>query len=96
MPADGLQPSDPGVGLFAGAGTLGHQVAQRAGLHAVLAEARQDVGDIREVGLVRADEQHAAAAMAQPRVGVEQVGGAVQRHHGLAGSRTAVDDERAA
>jgi hypothetical protein len=45
---------------------------------------------------VRADEQHAAPAVAEARVGVEQVGGAVQRDDGLARARTAVDDERAA
>ena len=56
----------------------------------------QDVGDVGEVGLVRADEQHAAAAVAEARVGVEQVGRAVQGDDGLAGARAAVDDERAA
>ena len=45
---------------------------------------------------MRADEQHAAAAVAEPRVGVEQVRRAVQRDDGLAGARAAVDDERAA
>ena len=49
-----------------------------------------------QVGLVRSDEQHAAAAAAEARVGVQQVGGAVQRHDGLARARAAVDDERAA
>ena len=45
---------------------------------------------------MRADEQHAAAAVAEPRVGVQQVRRAVQRDDGLAGAGAAVDDERAA
>ena len=45
---------------------------------------------------MRADEQHPAAAVAEARVGVQEVRGAVQRDDGLAGARTAVDDERAA
>ena len=91
-----LQPRDRRIGLGSRRGSLGDEVAQGAGLHALLAEARQHVGDVGQVGLVRADEQHAAPAVAQPRVGVEQVGGAVQRDDGLAGARAAVDDERAA
>src|SRR3712207_7223742 len=47
-------------GLHAGGGSLRDQVAQRAGQHALLAEAGEDVGDVGEVGLVRTDEQHAA------------------------------------
>ena len=90
-----LQPGDLGVGLDRRRGALGDEVAQRAGLHALLAEAGQDVGDVGEVGLVRTDEQHAAAVVTEARVGVEEVGGAVQRDDGLAGARTAVDDERA-
>lgn len=41
-------------------------------------------------------EQHPAAAVTQARVGIEQVGAAVQSHNGLARTRTAVDDEGAA
>ena len=91
-----LEPGHLRVGLDRGRGPLRDEVAQRAGLHALLAEAGQDVGDVGEVGLVRADEQHAAPAVAEARVGVEQVGGAVQGDDGLAGARTAVDDEGAA
>ena len=91
-----LQPGHLGVGLGRRRGALGDEVAQGAGLHALLAEAGQHVGDVRQVGLVRADEQHAAAAVAEARVGVEQVRRAVQRDHGLARARAAVDDERAA
>ena len=45
---------------------------------------------------MRADEEHAAAAVAEPRVGVEQVRRAVQRDDRLAGAGPAVDDEGAA
>ena len=44
---------------------------------------------------MRADEQHAAPPVPQAGVGVEQVGGAVQRDHGLARARAAVDHQRA-
>ena len=84
------------VGLGRGRRALGDQVAQGAGLHALLAEARQDVGDVVQVGPVRADEQHAAAAVPETGVGVEQVRGAVQRDDGLARAGSAVDDECAA
>ena len=76
-------------------GALGDEVAQGARLHAFLAEARQDVGDVGEVGLVRPDEQHAAPAVPEARVGVEQVCRAVQRDDRLARAGTAVDDEGA-
>jgi hypothetical protein len=42
---------------------------------------------------VRADEQHAAPPLSQAGVGVQQVGGAVERHDGLAGAGAAVHDE---
>ena len=45
---------------------------------------------------MRADEQHTALAMAEARVGVQEVGGAVQGHDRLARARPAVDDQRAA
>ena len=45
---------------------------------------------------MRADEEHAAAAVAEPRVGVQQVGRPVQRHDRLARAGPAVDDEGAA
>ena len=91
-----LQRSHVRVGLDACRGSLGDEVPQRADLHALLAEAGQDVGHVRKVGLVRTDEQHAAAAVTEAGVGVEEVGGAVQRDDGLARTRTTVDDERAA
>ncbi len=90
-----LQPRHLRVGLRPGRGTLGEEVPQGAGLHAVLAEAREHVGDVAQVRAVRSDEQDAAAPVAQPRVGVEEVRGAVQGDDGLPGAGPAVDDERA-
>ena len=77
-------------------GSLGDKVPQGADLHALLAEAGKNVGDVSQVGLVRADEQHAAAAVTEPRVGVEEVGGPVQSDDRLPRARAAVDDESAA
>ena len=90
-----LQAGCHGVRLGNGCGALRNQVAQRARLDALLAQAGQDVRDVGEVALVRADEQDAAAVPGQPRVGVEQVRGPVQRDDGLPGAWAAVDDERA-
>ena len=45
---------------------------------------------------MRADEEHAAASAAEPRVGIQQVCRAVQRDDRLAGAWSAVDDERLA
>ncbi len=91
-----LQAGHVRVGLDRRSGSLGDEVPQGAGLHALLAEAGQDVGDVGQVGLVRTDEQHAAPAVREARVGVEEIGGAVQRDDGLPRTRTAVDDESAA
>ena len=71
----------------------GDQIAQRARLHAFFTEARQDIGDVREVLLVWSDDQQASTR--EPRIGVEQVGGTMQRHHGLSRAGSAVDDKRA-
>ena len=51
----------------------------------VLAEGRQDALDVVHEHRAGADHQDAAALEAAT-VGVEQVGGAVQGHHGLAGA----------
>ena len=91
-----LQAGHVRVGLDRCRGSLGDEVPQGAGLHALLSEAGQDVGDVGQVGLVRTDEQHAAPVVTEARVGVEEVGGAVQSDDGLPGTRTAVDDESAA
>ncbi len=91
-----LQPGHVRVGLVRCRGSLGEEVPQGAGLHAFLAEAGENVGDVGQVGLVRTDEQYAAPAVTEARVGVQEVGGAVQSDDGLACPRTAVDDESAA
>ena len=96
MSADDFRRATSGSVSIAAAGSLGDEVPQGAGLHALLAEAGEDVGDVGQVGLVRTDEQHAAPAVTEARVGVEEVGGAVQGDDGLARARTAVDDESAA
>ena len=66
-----------------------------AGLHAFFSEAGEDVGDVGQVGLVRADEEDAAPTVSEARVGVEEVRRPVQSDDGLAGSRSAVDDQSA-
>ena len=84
------------VGLDRRRRSLGDEIPQGAGLHTLLSEAGQDVGDVGQVGLVRTDEQHPASSVTEPGVGVEQVGGAVQSDDGLTRTGTAVDDESAA
>ena len=84
------------VGLDRCRGSLGNEVPQGAGRRALLAEAREDVGDVGQVGLVRTDELHAAPAVTEAGVGVQKVGGAVQGDDGLARTRAAVDDKSAA
>ena len=91
----GLEARDSGVGLDGSGRALRDEVAQRAGLHAVFAEAREHILDVREVRRTRTDEQHAAAALPEVRIRVDQIGGAVQRDHRLAGPGSAVDDESA-
>ena len=91
-----LQAGHVRVGLDRCRASLGDEVPQGTDLHALLAKAWEHVGDVGQVGLVRTDEQHAAPAVTQARIGVQQVGGAVQGDNGLSGTRTAVDDESAA
>ena len=68
------------------------QVGQHDQLDAGLAERRQHLLDVAEEQPVRADDEHALALEREP-VRVEQVGGAVQRHDGLAGARAALHDQ---
>jgi hypothetical protein len=82
------------VGLERRLRPFGDEVAEGAGLHALLSQAGQHVGDVRQVGLVRTDEQDPTSVVPEPRVGVEQVRGPVQCNDRLAGARPAVDDER--
>ena len=92
MATEALRCADPRIGLHPGRGSLGDEVGQRAGLHALLPEAGKDVGDVGQEGLVRSDEQHATRGT-QAGFGVEQVRGTVQGDDGLPGARAAVDDE---
>ena len=79
----GVEPDHPDVG---------HQVGEHGDLDARLAERRQDLLDVGEEHPVRAHDQHALALEREP-MGVEEVGGPVQRHHRLAGARTALHDD---
>ena len=72
----------------------GEQVAEGVQHDVGLAERREHLADVAQEGGVRADDEH-AAALEDAAVGVEQVGGAVQRGDGLAGARAALDDEDA-
>ena len=92
----GLQLRDGSIRFGPRGRTLRHQVAEGAGLDALLAEPWQHVLDVGEIRLVRTHDQHAAVRATQTRVRVEQVRGAVKGDHGLAGARPPVDDEGAA
>ena len=70
------------------------EVGQHRQLHPGLAEAGQHLLDVAEEQAVGADDEH-ALALEREAVRVEQVGGAVQRHDGLAGARTPLHDEHA-
>ncbi len=91
---------DPGrrlvVHRVAGAGPLhvGHEIGQHDLFDAGLAERRQDALDVAQEDPVGSDHEHALVLEREP-VGVEQVRGAVQRDHRLAGARPTLDDEHA-
>jgi hypothetical protein len=71
-----------------------HEVSD-GGEHDVgLAERRQDAADVVEEGRVRAHHQH-AVTFHLFTMGVKQVRDAVQRHHGLTGTRSTFDDQNA-
>ena len=89
----GLEAGHLRVGLRIRHPAFADEVTHRAGLDPVLAEAGEHVGHVRQVCSVRTDEQH-APPVAEPRVGVQEVGGAVQGDDRLARPRTSVDDER--
>ena len=57
-----------------------------------LAQRGQDLFDVAEEERVRPDHQH-ALALEREAVGVEEVGGPVQGHRGLAGARAALDHQ---
>ena len=90
-----LQPGHGWVCLYRRGGAFDDEVAQRAGLHALLTETWQDVGNISQIRLMRTDEQHSPSVVTESWIGVEQVRRAMQRDDGLAGARPTVDNERA-
>ena len=61
------------------------QVGQHGLLHAGLPQRGQHLLDVGEEQAVGPHHQHALALQGEP-VGVQQVGGPMQRHHGLAGA----------
>ncbi len=78
--------------LGAGGADAGVQVADGGQQHAGLAQRRQHLPDVAQEGGVRADHEH-AALLQLAAVGVEQVGGPVQGHGGLAGAGPALDHQ---
>lgn len=95
QPGGRLQPGHLRVRLRRSGGPLLHQVPQGAGPDALLPEAREDIGDVPQVGAGRADEQDPAAPVGEPGVGVQEVRGAVQGDDRLSRARPAVHHERA-
>ena len=96
MSAGRLQQGHVRIGLGYCCGSLADEIPQGAGLHAFLAQAGEDVCDVGQVRTVWTDEQHSTPAVAEARVGVEEIGSAMEGHDGLPGPRTTVDDERPA
>ena len=70
------------------------EVGEHRELDAGLAERRQHLLDVGEEQPVGPDDQHALVLEREP-VRVEEVGGPVQRHDGLAGAGAALHDEHA-
>lgn len=91
----GLQPFHPRVRFGQCLRTFGHKIRQRRRLDSLLPQAGQHIGDVVQVGPVRPDEEHSSAAVSQARIGVEQVGGAVQGDDRLARARSPVHDQHA-
>ncbi|MDI2021701.1 hypothetical protein PJL18_02222 [Paenarthrobacter nicotinovorans] len=93
-----FEPGNLSIAVDAGTGTFGDKVPQRARLHALLPQAWEDIGHVRQIALMRSDEQYVASsvvvAVAEPGIGVQKVGRAVQGNHRLTGTRTAVDHQR--
>ncbi|WP_454294461.1 hypothetical protein [Salana multivorans] len=87
-------PLDPGdvVRLGRGRGDTRQERGHRGRDHPGLAERREDLLDVAQERVGRADQQHTGAGHPLA-VGVEEVGGTVQCHGRLAGSRAALDHE---
>ena len=82
------------VDAVAGPFDVGHEIAEHDLLDAGLAERRQHLLDVAQEHPVGSDDQD-PLVLQREAVGVEQVGGAVQGDHGLAGARAALHDEHA-
>ena len=65
---------------------FGHEVGEDRELDTGLAERRQHLFDVAEEQPVGPDDEH-ALAFERKAMGVEQVRGAMERHHGLTGAR---------
>ena len=76
--------------VVAGGADAVHDLTERAQRDRGLAQRGQHPLDVAHEDAAGADHEDAAALVATS-LGVEQVGGAVQRHHGLAGAGTAGD-----
>ncbi len=68
------------------------QVERRALLHAAFTQRGQHVADVVQEHPVRADHEHTVAHQPAP-VLEQEIGGTVQAHRGLAGTRTALHDQ---
>ncbi len=84
-----LDPRDVGR-VLGGDVQAGHEVARGREHDVGLAQRRQHPADVVEERRVGADDEDAVALDALA-LGVEQVGDAVQRHHGLPGAGAALD-----
>ena len=73
-------------------GHLGHERCRRGQLDARLAERWQHLLDVAEEEAVGPHDEHALALEQEP-MGVEEVGGPVERDRGLARARAALHDE---
>ncbi len=71
-----------------------NEIGQHDLLDAGLAERRKHPFDVAQEHTVRPDDEHALVFEREP-MGVEQVGGAVQRHHRLARTGATLHDEHA-
>ncbi len=88
-----LEGDDAAV-LVADGVDAGEQPARGRENHTRLTEGGQHLFDVTQENRARADHQEAGAGEPFP-FGVEQIGGPVQGHRGLAGARSAVDDQDA-
>ena len=73
---------------------LGHQSRHGRKGHSCLAQRRQDLFDVAEEQGVRSDHQNALPFEGEP-VGIEEVGGPVERHCRLTGARTTLNHQHA-